>query len=487
MALTETHHSDKEQAVSGALWIMAGYGGSQLLRLLSNLVLARLLFPASFGLMALVNVFMTGLQMISDIGLGPGIIRSQRGSDDRFLRTAWTMQVIRGIILWLIACLLAYPVSRFYGASNPDALQLVYILPIAALTALIGGFTSTSIHTLNRSMHIRSLVLLELYPQIVSIAVMVLWACVKPDVTAMVAGGISYSFVRLFLSHRADHSRRDHFGWDAAAALELGSFGRWILASTMVSFVAAQFDKIILGKLLTLSELGLYTIALSFSHIAVHTATRLSGTVLYPLLSRHAHNPERMMELCLRSRKTVLAVSGALCAAFCIGSDAFFSLLYPHNYAGSIDMARWICLVIWSTILIVTIDRVPLALGRSKALFGAKLFNTLLLMISAAVGYRLAALPGFILGMAAANIVSSGLLTWMLPYKRFKALLQSLFWTAALGIWALAAVGAVQYCGLHYGEGFRLTVSAVLGMMSLSAALPSIRALRRKKNADAQL
>jgi hypothetical protein len=63
-----------------------------------DLILTRLLFPEAFGLMALVQVFMGGLQMFSDLGVNMSIIQSKRGEDPDFLNTAWTFQILRGLI-----------------------------------------------------------------------------------------------------------------------------------------------------------------------------------------------------------------------------------------------------------------------------------------------------------------------------------------------------------------------------------------------------
>jgi O-antigen/teichoic acid export membrane protein len=87
-------------AARGAVWTVAGYGGGQALRFLGNLILTRLLFGEAFGLMALVNVFLQGLQLFSDDGIGPSILPHARGADRRFLDTAWTMQVVRGFVLF---------------------------------------------------------------------------------------------------------------------------------------------------------------------------------------------------------------------------------------------------------------------------------------------------------------------------------------------------------------------------------------------------
>jgi O-antigen/teichoic acid export membrane protein len=103
----------------------------QALRLGSNIVLAWLLFPEAFGLMLLVNVFMQGLQMFSDIGIGPSIIQNKRGNDPDFLNTAWTIQAIRGFVLWFIACVLAWPIAWIFAHNDPLAWKLVLLIPVA--------------------------------------------------------------------------------------------------------------------------------------------------------------------------------------------------------------------------------------------------------------------------------------------------------------------------------------------------------------------
>ncbi|GAB1360936.1 hypothetical protein MASR1M32_01720 [Rhodobacter sp.] len=84
------------RALRGSALTAGSYAVTQALRLASNLILTRLLFPEAFGLMALVSVVLVGLQMFSDTGIGPAISRSPRGDEPAFLDTAWTVNVARG-------------------------------------------------------------------------------------------------------------------------------------------------------------------------------------------------------------------------------------------------------------------------------------------------------------------------------------------------------------------------------------------------------
>src|SRR5690606_37481258 len=98
-------------ALRGAVWTTLGEVVGQALRLVGNVVLAWLLGRAAFGVMTYVNIAKRGLEMFSDLGLAPNIIQSKRGLDPRFLNTAWTIQVLRGLVLWVVSCLIALPMA----------------------------------------------------------------------------------------------------------------------------------------------------------------------------------------------------------------------------------------------------------------------------------------------------------------------------------------------------------------------------------------
>ncbi len=482
---TPRHPSMRRQAILGSLWTLFGYGASQVLRLISNLVLARLLFPEAFGLMALVNVFMQGLQMFSDIGIGPGIIQNRRGTDPAFLRTAWTIQVFRGFALWLLCCAAAPAVARFFAASDPMALDLRLLLPVTGLTALLGGFTSTSVFTLNRKLDMRRMTLLELVPQGISLLFMALWAWQHPSVWALVGGGLVFSLVRLVMSHLMNRDHRDGFAWEPEARRELFRFGRWVFLSTVISFLATHLDRLLLGRLLTLGELGIYSIAMTLARVAIHTSSRLSSSVIFPLLSRHQDDPPRLVDSCLRARTGVLFASGAICSGFALFAPLFFESLYDARYAAAGDISRWLALYTWTHVLLVSMDRIPLALGHPRQLFLANLITTAG-MTAAVAGYRLLQLPGFIAGMAFANLLSHAFLAATLPAHRRRMGLQSAAFTGAFALYTLAGVAVLETAKAAWPLlPYAALVCAAAALPFLPAGLWMLKLARQKKRGRA--
>ena len=431
--------SGRRLALHGSILTLLGYGGAQLLRLGSNLVLARLLFPDAFGLMALVAVFMQGLQMFTDIGLGPSIIHNKRGHEPAFLHTAYTLQVLRGFLLWGMCWLLAPMVAGFFATTDPQAESLITLLPVAALTAVIGGFNSMGIYLLNRNMSLGIFTALELLPQLAASVVMILWAFWFPSVWAMVVGGLASSLVRLMLSHVWNPGPPDRFGWNQDCLGDLFHFGKWIFLSTLVAFLAQHLDRILLGKLLTLAELGVYSIAMTFARVPIHVSGRLSSTVIFPLLARLQDNPKALVAACLRARQQVLWISGAVCLGFALAAPLFFGVLYDERYHDAGGISQWLALYVWSHVLMSSMDRIPLALGQPKKLFQTGLLTTLAMLL-ALPGYTYFGLPGFILGMSMANLLAHGYLVMGLPEGRADMLRQGLIFTLGLLAYGLPLI-----------------------------------------------
>ena len=114
----------KRRVVSSLAWSLTGFGTQQVLRFAFNLILTRLLLPDAFGLMALIDLFILGLYMFSDVGLGLSIVRSHRGDDPHYLNVAWSVQIVRGLVLWLAA----WRAGLAVGSSLPD--PGAYLVPV---------------------------------------------------------------------------------------------------------------------------------------------------------------------------------------------------------------------------------------------------------------------------------------------------------------------------------------------------------------------
>lgn len=392
--------SEKKLAIKGAFWTIASYGGSQILRFGSNLILTRLLLPELFGLMGLAYVFIVGVHLFSDIGLGPSIIQNKRGEEPEFINTAWTMQIIRSLFIWLCLMLVTGPVATFY--EKPD---LLWLIPVISLNTLIGGFKSTAIFSLNRKMSVKQVVIFEFGTQIISTTVMIVWALLNPSIWAILAGGLSGSLVELIWSHFLITGKSNRFAWDRSAVKEIFSYGKWIFLSTVLFFLCSQADRLVLGKIFSLTMLGIYGIAFTLGDMPRQVIIALGGRVIFPSISMLADLPRQELRAkILNNRNLILMPLAIGLAIFVSFGDQLILTLYREEYAAASWMLPILALGIWHTTLHNLMSSCLLAIGKSQYGAMGNFATFLSISIGIPIGYHFMGNLGAVLAVAVGDI-----------------------------------------------------------------------------------
>ena len=354
----------ENQALRATFWSILEFGSAMGIRVVSSLVLTRLLLPAYFGEITLVMTLIIGITLLSDIGLAPSVVQSPRGDDPDFLNTAWTIQWGRGIILWFVALALSWPMAVFYHTP-----RLKFLIPVLALSTLIGGFNSTNLLTLNRHLGVRRLFAIDGSAAVISLIVTLIWAYYWPSVWAIVGGHLVYNLYRLLLSHipAVTPGIRNCFCWDRTAVHSIIHFGKWIMIGTAFFFFASQADRLILAKLISLTLLGIYGIAYQISDIPRAIISSLANRVFYPFTSKMIHLPmDEFRKMFLRYRFFVLMAGCCLLSILVIWGDLLVLKLYDYRYHEAAWMIPIFALGLWQTMLYQTTYPVLLSLGKSK-------------------------------------------------------------------------------------------------------------------------
>lgn len=319
----------RARALRGTMITIASFGGSNVLRLASNLILTRLLFPEAFGLMALVQVVIVGLAMLSDTGVNMSILQNPRGLEPRFLRTAWTVQIGRGVLLWVATVALALPVASFYGEPI-----LATMLPVIGLTVLIDGLNSTKLYTANRAMLLGRITAIDFASQVAAIAIMIGLAFLLNSVWALVIGSVMGTLIKTVLSHTAMPGHRDRLGWDREVFGELFRFGKWILVSSIAGFLIGSADRAILGKYIDIATLGIFNIGYFLATVPRMLSNTVGGRVLMPVFVAIVDDvPEVVRAKLRRTRVPVVGGLLVLSIGIAVFGEWAIDLLYDPQYA----------------------------------------------------------------------------------------------------------------------------------------------------------
>lgn len=437
------------RVLRSGFWLMLDYGSSQALRLLSNLILTRILFPEAFGLMALVNVVLVGLAMFSDIGVNAAIAQNPRGDDPDFLDTAWTIGILRGFALWSGTLLLAWPVARFYN--EPD---LMLYLPVAGVSLIIAGFFPTRIATANRHLQVGRLTLIDLATQVISIGSMVVLALLTRSVMALVLGGVINPAVRLVLVHLFLPGRGNRLRWEKSSVLELARFGKWIFLSTAFWFVTSQGDRAILGKFVSLETLGLYNIGYFLASFPYMLALALNHKLMIPVYRDKptAASPQNFR----RQRQLRIGMTGGLLVlltAMAMLGPWLVDLLYDDRYFASGAIVTLVSCSLVPAVILLTYDPAALAAGDSRTFFiysAARATAQVSLMLAGVVTFGL---TGAIMAMGTAQLAVYPVLIWLSVKHRVWD------WKHDAAFGALGGLAAAAALSVHWDRIVAMTDS----------------------------
>ena len=396
----------------GSFFELSAHGVQQVVRLGSNLITTRLLFPAAFGESSIVWALSTALLMFSDVALLPCIIQSKRGDDPDFLNTAFTVQVLRGVALGIIMILMARPVAWFYH----DA-ALRPLVELGSLQLICNAFHSTKMYSLRRWLRLGWVNAFDTAQMGVTIATTIVLALVYRQAWTLVLGTVIGTFVFTMVSHLLPVPYRNRFRWEKAALQEIQAFGRWVLGSSVATFIGGQADRIMLGRFLGSAWLGVYGVAITLSDGIGAAITRIINSVMFPVLTEAGRETgSNLSELYYRLRTRLDLLSMGVTGVMAGAGGWFVRLLWDARYADAAWMLQIVCVRMGVSALVSSGEICLFALGHTRYVFQRSVSRLLATLVLVPGGWYLGGVKGLIWGAVASEAVALAAI-WPQSYR----------------------------------------------------------------------
>ena len=401
--------SSRPQATYSASSVARAAGwevGSQVvgmaLRLGSNLILTRLLYPEIFGLMSLLHSILFVLALLSDVGLTQAVMASRREDRD-FLDTVWTIHVVRGLGLWFTALLITWPCAKLL---NEPA--LLWLLPVGASIAISQGLISLKPWVLRRRMRIVPLIKLELLGNVLCVATMITLARLGFGIGSTLAGLFVQSAVQCVGSYLLPIALpRPRLMIDPSAKAEIVHFGRWIFFSSCLTAVINKGDQLLLGRLLGATQLGIYQTALALSDIPELLVGRVVSSVLLPALARVKDAaPHEVASQYYRVRSWLDPLTFTAIGGLMGMSDWVIGWLYDDRYEGAAPMLRLLCVRTAIHIASSFCETCLFVQGQTMFGFRRNVFVSTVMMVAIPLGHHLDGVSGLLWGTIVARLTA---------------------------------------------------------------------------------
>lgn len=305
----------KHKAVNGVLWRIAEQGGKQLIYFVISVVLARLIMPDQFGMVAMLTVFTAVAGVFIDSGFSTALIRKTNRTQADCSTVYW-FNIIISILCYLILFICAPLVGRFY-----EMPQLATILKVSSLGLVIGSFAGVHRTLLQAEMDFKALTKFNILGIIISGAVGIFMAWLGFEVWALVAQGLLLQIIStICVWYKVKW--RPSLLISRASFKEFFGFGSKMLASGLLDTIYSNIYSIVIGKVYRAADLAFYNRGSSLTQMTSSLPTGILQSVTYPTLCK-LQNDENALK---QGYRRTLRISAFVIFPMCIGLGA---VAYP--------------------------------------------------------------------------------------------------------------------------------------------------------------
>lgn len=398
-----TRHADRlrellsRKTVRATVMVTSAMVFQKGVQFVSNLILTRLLFPGAFGIMALCWAILTGLTMFSDVGLRPAILNSPRGDEPGFMNTAWTIQIVVGCLICLAAIITSLPLASIYH--EPD---LTGILITISTSMVILGFRPVTLLVAERNMQVHYELIVNTASQVLTLIATATLAYFYRSVYALAAGAVIGAVISTTLAWIIAPRHRHRLMLDPQSIAEVRKFTGWIFFATAFNFLGSQGSRLVQGLVLTVSQLGILSLAQTIANIPGEFASRLSSAVALPKIAQvNRDDTHRQTAVTRRLHEWyALFLVLAYVPLWAIAPLAV-RFLYDSRYWDAGKLLQLLCSNAMATNLPAIYTSAFLAIGKVHISLKIQMTSAITMIAGIAAGYHLGGINGLIMGMTA--------------------------------------------------------------------------------------
>lgn len=337
-AVSKADRNSLSRKVSkGALWVTAASLSARILNIISAIILSRLMVPSDFGLFSIATAIITFSQGTTQTGFESALIQKQDRAED-YLNIAWTFELIRNLLLFLIIFLAAPQLSSFF--KEPRAVDILRVL---SLSLVLQGLRNIGVVYFRKEFNFDKQFVLEILPQAVYISVVIFLGFALRNVWAMILAYLASNLVACLLSYIM-HRYRPRLDINLKKVKNLFHFGKWILGTSILSMIMGQGTSMFIGRFFGMATLGLYNRADTFSNMVFIQINEVVWKVGYPAYSKLHVDTTRLKNAYLRTLQLLAAFGMPVAGGLLVLSNNFVHLFLTDKWLSIVLIMQIFCL-----------------------------------------------------------------------------------------------------------------------------------------------
>lgn len=323
----------QKKSLKGGSTSLASKFAQVLLQLCSTVVLARLLTPEDYGVIAMVVVITGFAEIFSNFGLSTATIRKEQISANHFNALFW-INITFGCLFALLIVLIAKPTANFYKVPDISA-----VMTVLAFNFILKGIAPQHQAMLTRHMRFKSLAMLKILSEACTVSVGILLAYFGFNYWALVYGRLAGSLFSVIFILWLVPWKPGSFTWDDDLKKSL-IFGKDYAIFNIFSYFSRNLDNVLIGKFLGQEPLGLYSRAFHLLNLINKNITAPLSIVAMPALSRLQDKPDQYRNYCKKFTHILAFITMPLAMYMMIYAEYIIDIVLGSQWYGAIDLFR---------------------------------------------------------------------------------------------------------------------------------------------------
>lgn len=451
----------------GSAWMVSARWGMRLIGLFSTIILARLLAPDDFGVIAIALIVVGLLETLAYTGVDLALMRAETDSHEHF-DTAWTIQILQGLLIAALLVAIAPFADAFF--SEPRAVLVIQVL---ALRPMLIGFTNIGTVCFRKELDFAKDFRFTILTKVLNFTVVVTGALLLRSYWALVLGMVSSALIEVLLSYRM-HPYRAKVTLKRVG--ELWNFSQWLMISRLGSYLTRRTDEFVIGRLSGTGAMGTYHVANELATMPSLELVMPVRRAMFPALSKARNSPGDLERLFLLSLGAIAALSLSVGFGLSAVSPEVVPLVLGKQWAEAVLPMRWLALFGAFSALTLTLEMMLWVVGKTRASAITTWLEFSLLIPSVVVGLTA-------LGPEGAALARLGVTLTLLPVMARMVVRHADIALAKLvaAVWRPLAAGLLMYGTLTHLPLFPgaslpllLALKVLLGLLIFPLALASL-------------
>jgi O-antigen/teichoic acid export membrane protein len=461
----------RQKTVSGITWSVVSQVGRQVLTFVISVILARLLSPREFGLVAMVTVITNFAGIFAELGFSSALVQKKDVRQEHLSSVFW-LNLGAGLLLTALFMAGAPLMASFYGEP--------LLLPVTMLIAtdfVISALTIVQNTLLTKSLDFKTLSIVEITAVGLAGIVAIGMAVTGFGVWSLAVQSLVFSAVSAALLWRFGNWRPALiFRWNAVK--ELLGFSMHLFGTQTLNYWARNIDYLLIGRYLGTSPLGAYNRAYSVMLFPLSNVSRVLSRVMFPSFSMIQDDRLRIKDIFLRMTRIIALITFPMMLGLFVTVEPFVLTVFGPKWVEMIPVLRVFCLVGMIQSIVTLIGNLYLSQGRTEVQFRLGLFTRATSILGIVVGLRWG-IVGVAIGYSIAatiNLYPNVFFAGRLVNLTFSELLQNLRSVFACAVTMAGIVWAVGLVlPIAWPDWARLMAQVSLGFVTYIALVHLLR------------